>query len=68
MQTQAEPPMQPENRRQRTGDQPAIIKMIMKKSRMDMWFDEPAVDHIPCAADQKKRVSIIAEVWHGQSA
>ena len=66
--TQAKSPMQPENERQRARNQPAIIKMIVKKSRVDMRFDEPAVNSIRGAANQKERVAIIAEAQHGQSA
>ena len=33
----------------------------MKKSRVDMRFDEPAVDGIRGAANQKERVAVIAE-------
>lgn len=65
VQAQAKSPMQPKNERQRAGNQPAIIKMVMKKSRVDMRFDEPAVDGIRGAANQKERVSVIAETWHG---
>lgn len=68
MRTQAKSPMQPENKRERTRNQPAIIKMVMKKSRVDMRFDEPAVDGIRGAANQKERVAVIAETWHGYSA
>ena|SRR5665213_189986 len=68
VQAQAKSPVQPKNERQRAGNQPAIIKMIMKKSRVDVWFDEPTVDGISGAANQKERVTVIAEAWHGQSA
>ena len=68
LQPQAKLPMQPENERQRAWNQPAIIKMVMKKSRVEVRFDEPAVDGIRGAANQKERVTVIAEVWHGQSA
>lgn len=65
---QAKSPMQPKNERQRAGNQPAIIKMVMKKSRVNMRFDEPAVDGIRGAANQKERVAVIAKRRHGQSA
>lgn len=65
---QAKLSMQPKNKRQRTGNQPAIIKMIVKKSCVDVWFDEPTIDGIRGAANQKERVTVIAEAWHGQSA
>jgi hypothetical protein len=42
--------------------------MVMKKSRVDMRFDEPAVDGIRGAANQKERVAVIAKRRHGQSA
>ena len=53
MLTQAEAPMQPENERQGAGNQPAIIKMVMKKTGVDMGFNEPAVDGIGRAANEK---------------
>ena len=68
MRTQAKSPMQPKNKRERAGNQPAIIKMVMKKSRVDMRFDEPSVDCIRGAANQKERVAAIPETWHGYSA
>ena len=68
MQAQAKSPVQPKNERQRAGNQPAIIKMIVKKSCVDVWFDEPTVYGIRSAANQKERITVIAEVWHGQSA
>jgi hypothetical protein len=35
---------------------------------VDVWFDEPTVDGISGAANQKERVTVVAEAWHGQSA
>ena len=66
--TQTKSPMQPENERERAGNQPAIIKAVMKKSHVEMRFDDPAVDGIRGAANQKERVAVIAKRRHGQSA
>ena len=60
--------MQPQHQRQRAGNQPAIIKMIMKETRMHMRFDQPPVHRIGRAADQEKRVTMVTKPGHGQSA
>jgi hypothetical protein len=33
-----------------------------------VWFNEPTVDGIRGASNQKERVTVIAEARHGQSA
>lgn len=60
--------MQPENQWQGTGNQPAIIKMVMEKSRMEVGFDQPTINGIREATSQKERIAIILEAERAQSA
>lgn len=53
MLAQAESPMQPENRRERTGDEPEVIEVGMEKPGMDVRLDEPAIDEIGGATHEK---------------
>jgi len=68
MPPQSQPPVQPEDERQRTGNQPAIIEMIMQETRVYPGFDQPAVDGIRRTTQQKQRVAVILEAPRAQRA
>ncbi len=68
MGAQRQPSVQPKNDWQGAGDQPAIVKMIVKKAVVDAGFDQPAVDGIGAAARQEERIAIITKTPHGHNA
>lgn len=66
--SQAEPSVQPENRRQGAGNEPEIVEVRMEKTAVDMRFDEPPVTGIGEATHNEKRVAAVAKATHIKEA
>ena len=61
---QAKLAMQPKNWRQRAGDQPEVIELRMEKSGVEMGFDQPAIERVGNATEEKKRITHVIESSH----
>src|ERR1043165_10080634 len=61
---QSKSPMQPEDWREGTGDKPEVIEIPVKETVACMRLQQPAIDCVGYAADEKKRITTISESLH----
>jgi hypothetical protein len=62
--SEPDPPLKPENKRKRGGNEKQIIEVFVKKWPCAYRFDQPAIDSIEGTSRQTQRVNYIAERPH----
>jgi hypothetical protein len=59
--------LHPKHGRQRARDQQAVVKPILKKGKRAVRLDDPAIQRIQSAANEKKRIEAVTKSPHSNA-
>ena len=62
--SQSKPPLEPENKRQRSGNEKKIVEVLVKKGPRANGFNQPAIDGVEQAGRETQRVDPVTEGLH----
>lgn len=67
MVAETQPALQPEQERQRAGNEQQIIEVTPDKGRMHVWLDRPPIQRVKRATRQAQRVAPVTKWFHSNA-